>query len=178
MKTWLTIVLMALTTMLSAAQSYRTERSNVRFFSSAPLEDISATNKDAIGVFNAATGDIAFVIPITGFQFAKSLMQEHFNENFMESERFPRGTFEGKLMGFKMDKSGTQSVNAKGKMTIHGVEKQMEMNGKFTVDKGRIIMESVFPIKLEDHDVEIPKLLFQKIAEEVEVTVHFEFIEN
>ncbi|AWW32390.1 YceI family protein [Echinicola strongylocentroti] len=173
------IVMLVWTVGLSAeGQSYRTEKCAVRFFSSAPLEDIKADNKEAIGVFNADSGDFAFVVQIKGFQFAKSLMQEHFNENFMESDKYPRGTFEGKIDGYDLSASGEQQVMASGKMKIHGVEQQMDVDGKLIVRGGKVFMDAVFPVKLEDHDIDIPKILFQKIAEEVEVTVHFEFKED
>ncbi|MBD8487133.1 YceI family protein [Echinicola sp. CAU 1574] len=161
-------------TLPTVGQSYRTAVCELSFFSNAPLEDIKANNKEAIGVFNAATGDIALVVQIRGFQFAKSLMQEHFNENFMESEEFPRATFEGKVKKFDMEKSGSQNVDVSGDMTIHGVKKPMDISGRFEVRNGIVFMDAVFPIRLEDHDIEIPQILFKKIAEEVEVTVHFE----
>ncbi|GAB3663056.1 hypothetical protein GCM10028791_38400 [Echinicola sediminis] len=155
-------------------QAYRTTEASVSFFSSAPLEDIKADNEEVIGVFNAATGAFAFVVQIKGFEFAKSLMQQHFNENFMESDKYPRATFEGRLTGYDLNASGKQNARAKGKMIIHGVEQEMEINGELEVKDG-LRMKAVFPVLLADHNIEIPKILFKKIAEEVEVTVDFKF---
>ncbi|QDH80022.1 YceI family protein [Echinicola soli] len=178
MKVFLMLMTLWTFALPALSQSYRTQKCAVSFFSSAPLEDIKADNKEAIGVFNAGSGDFAFVVQIKGFQFAKSLMQEHFNENFMESDKYPRGTFEGKIKGYDLNKDGVQKVTASGKMNIHGVEQPMDVDGKLTVLGERVIMDAVFPVKLEDHKIDIPKILFQKIAEEVEVTVHFEFKEE
>jgi len=175
MKTYIiAIVLWTVVATPLCGQSYRTVESSVSFYSSAPLEDIKADNEEVIGVFNAATGAIAFVVQIKGFQFAKSLMQQHFNENFMESDKYPRATFEGRLSGYNLNASGKQDASVKGKMTIHGVTREMEIDGEFEVKDG-LKMKAVFPIELEDHDIDIPKILFQKIAEEVEVTVNFTF---
>src|SRR5690606_36927900 len=82
------------------AQSYQYTESEVTFFSSAPMEDIKATNKRATSLFDAATGSIAFVVPINGFQFRKSLMQQHLNENYLESDKYPNASFEGKVSGY------------------------------------------------------------------------------
>lgn len=178
MRMFVMIILVWSGVMTAEAQTYRTEKCKVSFFSSAPLEDIKAENKEAIGVFNAGTGDFAFVVQIKGFQFAKSLMQEHFNENFMESDQYPRGTFEGKIEGYDLTKVGQQQVTASGTMNIHGVAQPMDVKGELTASGEKVTMKAVFPVKLEDHDIDIPKILFQKIAEEVEVTVYFEFKED
>lgn len=154
------------------SQSFRVESSTISFFSQAPLEDIKAETDQSVGVFNADTGDMAFVIMIADFQFPRSLMQEHFNENFMESSKFPRATFEGKLGDFTRENGVQQTVNVSGIMTIHGVANQMKIPGRIRFDGKKIQMDAVFPIELADHEIEIPTLLFKKIAETVEVTVH------
>ncbi|MDN3667779.1 YceI family protein [Echinicola jeungdonensis] len=156
-------------------QTYKSTDSKVTFFSDAPLEDIKATNKDATGLFDSKSGELAFVVPIKGFEFRKSLMQQHFNERFMESDKYPRGTFQGQLSNYDMESSGTQKAVAKGKMTIHGITRDFQVTGDFTVSGNKIEMEAVFPIKVADYDVEIPKVLFYNISEEVEVTVNFKF---
>lgn len=160
---------------LSYAQKYKSVSGEAGFFSSAPLEDIKAQNKTATGLFDSETGSVAFVVPIKGFRFRKSLMQEHFNENFMESDKYPQGTFEGKISGYDLNTSGEQDAVAEGKMTIHGVTQNVRIPGKFRNENNRITMEAVFPVKLEDYDISIPRVLFMNIAEEVEVTVRFIF---
>ena len=96
-------------------QKYSAEKSFVAFFSHAAIEDITADNTKSVSIFNSATGDIAFSIPIKEFEFAKSLMKEHFNEKYMDSEKYPKSTFQGKINGFDAKATGVQNVKATGK---------------------------------------------------------------
>jgi polyisoprenoid-binding protein YceI len=153
------------------AQKYMSETSTITFFSDASLEDIAATNKKSVSLFDVATQNIAFSIPMKEFMFDKSLMQEHFNEKYVESEKFPKATFEGKVSGFDVSKSGLQQVIATGKMTIHGKTKPVEIPGTLEMVQGKLHLKTKFMVKLEDYEVSIPKLLWQKIAEEVEVSM-------
>jgi len=178
MKTINIIILSLLLPVLAHAQNYKSTESYIRFFSEAPLENIEAVNKDAVSAFNGKTGEIAFSIPIVGFQFEKSLMQEHFNENYLESGKYPTATFKGKINGYDPKETGFQDANATGKMKIHGVEKNVEIKGQLKVDGDKVTIKSVFPIKIADYDIEIPKVVFYNIAEVVEVTVNFEYAKN
>jgi polyisoprenoid-binding protein YceI len=155
------------------AQKFVAEKSFVSFFSDALLEDITADNKKASSIINTATGDIAFSIPIKEFQFAKSLMQEHFNEKYMESETYPKATFQGKVNGFDPKATGIQNVTATGKLTIHGVTKDVDIPGTIEIKDNKILAKSKFIVKVADYKIEIPQLVFQNIAEQVEVTVDF-----
>ncbi|MEK6478404.1 YceI family protein [Catalinimonas sp. 4WD22] len=159
------------------AQKYRLSSSEVSFFSEAPMEDIEAHNTESRSIFDASTGDIAFVVPIKGFEFEKSLMQEHFNENYMESDKYPNAKFEGKLEGYEAGKS-VQQVTAKGQMTIHGVTHEIEIPGTVKNNSSGISMQASFPIKVADYDIKIPKIVFYNIAEEVEVSVNFQYQTN
>ncbi len=154
-------------------QKYIIEKAFVSFFSDAAIEDITADNKKASSIFNESTGEVVYSIPINEFQFEKSLMQEHFNEKYMESDRYPKSTFQGKLQGYNPDGKGPQQVKATGKLTIHGVTKDVEIPGTIEKTGNRISMKSKFIVKLEDHKIAIPQLLWQNIAEQVEVTVDF-----
>jgi polyisoprenoid-binding protein YceI len=156
-------------------QKYVTEASVVSFFSHATIEDISASNKKAVGIFNSSTADIAFSIPIQEFQFAKSLMQEHFNEKYMESDKYPKSTFQGKISDFNMSATGVQNVRASGKLTVHGVTNNIDMPGTIEREGDKLLMKSKFKVKLQDYKIAIPQLLWQNIAEEVEVTLEFAF---
>ena len=157
------------------AQKMVVAQSKVSFFSHAPIEDITALNTKAAGLFNSATGDIAFSIPIREFQFEKALMQEHFNEKYMESEKFPKATFQGKIVGFDAAASGTQAVRAQGKFTVHGVVRDVEIPGTIEGVSDELRVKALFKVKLEDHKITRPQILWQNIAEEVEVTVEFTF---
>lgn len=155
-------------------QVLRSESGYVRFFSDALIEDISAENDRASAVFDPESGEAVFLIPITGFVFKKSLMQEHFNENYLESDKYPDAHFRGKISGYSPNSPSSEAI-AEGEMTIHGVTKQVKIPGTISKQGGKLVMEAVFPVVLEDYRVEIPRLMFQNIAEEVEVTVKFEF---
>src|SRR5687768_7648558 len=118
------LILIILSIVISSetfSQKYQSEKSTIVFFSDAAIEDIKADNKKASSIFNSATGDIVFSVPISEFQFQKSLMQEHFNEKYMETDKYPKSTFQGKISGFDINAKSIQQANAKGKLTIHGV---------------------------------------------------------
>ncbi len=157
------------------AQKYKLTSSEVSFFSEAPLENIEAHNKQTTSLFDVATGEIAFVVPIKGFQFKKSLMQEHFNENYMESDKYPNGTFKGKVSGYDPEKSGKQTAVAEGDLTIHGVTRKVRIEGTLQLQPGKATLNATFPVKLADHDIDIPQVVFYNIAEVVEVTVQLEY---
>ncbi len=102
-------------------------------------------------------------------------MQQHFNENFMESDKFPHATFEGRLNGFDLQKAGVQTVEAIGTLTIHGVSQKKTVEGQLTVSDKLLQMDAVFDVRVADHDIKIPRVVFLNIAEEVKVTVDFQF---
>lgn len=158
----------------SFGQKFKATNSNVRFFSSAPLEDIEATTTTSRSVINLETGEFAFVIKIKDFNFEKSLMQEHFNENYMETEKYPEATFTGKIVDWKGEK-GEKEVVAKGSLKVHGVSRDVELKGKINYQDEKVVINSVFPIKLVDHKIKIPRAVFYNIAEEVEVTIKFDY---
>ena len=162
-------------TLTAWAQKFSVDKSVVTFYSKAAIEDITATNKKAAGIFNTSTSEIVFSIPISEFQFAKSLMQEHFNEKYMESDKYPKSTFQGKVEGFDMNTKESQNAKASGKLTIHGVAKDVELPGTIERAGDKLVMKSKFFVKLEDYKITIPQLLWQNIAEQVEVTVEFQF---
>lgn len=151
------------------------EKSRIVFFSDAPVEDILAENVKTAGLFNPLTGDIAFSVPIRGFQFEKSLMQEHFNEKYMESDKYPKATFQGTITGLDAGISIAQQVTAKGELTIHGVMKAVEIPGVIERRADEWILKTKFMVKLSDHNIRIPRLVFQHITEQIEVTADFTF---
>lgn len=160
------------------AQSYQSTESEITFFSSAPMEDIKATNKKATSLFNAATGSIAFVVPIQGFQFRKSLMQQHFNENYLESDKYPNATFEGKVSGYDPNTSSVQEAVAEGTMTIHGIAQPVIIAGQISKTADGLKIETKFPVKVADYKIDIPRVVFYNIAEVVEVTAIFIYKEK
>lgn len=157
------------------AQKYRTSTGKVSFFSTTPMENIEAFNNEVACAIDSKTGSVAFQVPIKSFKFEKQLMKEHFNENYMESDKFPKATFEGKIAdvsAVNFAKDGTYKVSTSGKMTMHGVSQNVTLPGTVTVKGGSITVNSKFNVKPADYKIAIPKLVEGKIAKEIEVTVN------
>lgn len=173
----LIILLLVFTFQIGNAQKIVSIKSTTKFFSSATLEDITATTKKGKSVIDMSNGNIAFSIPINSFEFDKALMQEHFNEKYMESEKFPKASFSGVIDGWQNGKPIAKAV-AKGKLTIHGVTKEIDAKGAVKVEKNKLVVTTKFNVRLEDYNVEVPSLMFQKIAEVVEVTIRYEYPTN
>lgn len=157
------------------AQKFKGIESTITFFSDAAIEDIAATNKNSSSIFDSSNGNVVFMITIMDFQFDKSLMQEHFNEKYMESDKFPRATFKGKVIGFNIDVTGVQQVSANGTLTLHGQTKEINVKGSLEKSGNMLFLKSTFMLELEDFKIKIPKLLWQNIAERVEVNVDFTY---
>lgn len=155
------------------AQKYSLQKSIVQFYSDATIEDIKANNVKSSSLFNIDNGEVVFSIPIKDFEFEKSLMKEHFNEKYLESHKFPKSIFQGRLQDVRKDVAGEQSVMATGKFTIHGVTKDVVIPGTLEIRGDQIVARSKFNIHLADYNIAIPKLLWQNIAEDVEVSVEF-----
>src|SRR5687768_12868408 len=130
---YISIILFFLSALSVNAQKFSLEKSLIVFFSDAAIEDIKADNKKASSIFNSENGEIVLSIPIQEFQFDKSLMKEHFNEKYMESDKFPKATFQGRISEFDKAKTGPQDARATGKLTIHGVTNDVEIPG--TIEK-------------------------------------------
>lgn len=168
------VVFMALAIQLNA-QKYITKNGNITFYSDGPLEKIEAINNQVNSALNAETGDFVFKILMKSFVFEKALMQEHFNENYVESDRFPNSIFKGKVSNInsiKFNKPGKYDAHIEGDLTIHGVTKHIKEKGSFEVSKNDILGTSKFFIALDDYDIRIPGAVTGKIAEEIEITIN------
>ena len=153
------------------AQRYILDKGHVTLFSEAPIENISANNKKIDGIFVPSIERVAFVVVVKDFEFTNKLMQEHFNDKYMESYKFPMSNFSGRIIGFSENKEGIQSVRAVGKLTIHGITREIDVPGTVEVEHDSISMKSKFKILLKDYNIEIPKLLWKNISEDVELTI-------
>ncbi|HEY0056027.1 MAG TPA: YceI family protein [Pedobacter sp.] len=154
------------------AQNLSSKSVKVRFFSSTPIEDIKAVSQKGVAVLVAKTGEMAFQIPIKSFEFARGLMQEHFNENYMESNKYPFAKFSGKLnQPVDLTKDGEYNVTAAGLLSMHGVSKQRSIPGKIKVSNGNVQLITSFEVACVDHNIKIPKLVITKVAEVVKVDV-------
>lgn len=144
--------------------------STVTFFSKSPLEDIEATNNEAAFIIDASTGDMQSVIRMKAFKFKNALMEEHFNENYVESTKYPVAQFKGKInekIDLTSDKE--QKVTATGKMDLHGVSKDVTIEGVMVKKGDNLVITGKFPIKIADYNIKVPSLYVKNIAEVVDV---------
>jgi polyisoprenoid-binding protein YceI len=170
-------ILLFLTNIVNA-QKFITKNGTIKFRSDAKLEKIEAVNKQVNCAFDLANNNIVFKVLIKSFEFEKALMQEHFNENYMESDKFPVSTFSGSLAGFdkaNISKNGSYNVIVDGKLSIHGVTKAVKEKGTIEVKNGKIIAASTFTVKLKDYNIKIPNAVFNKISEEITISVEMLF---
>jgi hypothetical protein len=152
------------------AQVYLTSSGQTSFFSKTPAEDISAVNKTTSSIINGRNDSIVVRIKNLSFDFPNSLMKDHFNENYMESEKYPYSTFKGKITPhLDFTKDGAYPVTATGKLMIHGVEREVTLQGNASVKGEEVKLSAEFLVKTADYHIEIPKLVFQKIAESIKV---------
>ena len=162
------------TTLLSAQSLYKASKSELSFFSSTPMEDIKAVSKEAQSLINPINNEIAVVVGVSSFHFPSSLMEEHFNENYMESEKYPKSSFKGTIADIskvKLKADGTYPVNVSGDLTLHGVTGKVNTKGTLTIKGGKVTGHSVFTIALADYKIEIPKLVEKNISKTIEITV-------
>ncbi len=177
MKNIIKIFLVSLFFVVSAnAQNYICRDGETSFFSETPLENIAALNKSVTSVLNIATNEIAVKMVMTDFKFKNHLMEEHFNENYMESTKFPNGIFKGKVNeAIDWKKDGTYDVTAKGTLIMHGISKERLLKGKVTIKGEEITLLCDFNVPLADHKIEVPTLVVAKIAENIAVKNKFTF---
>jgi len=171
---FLTVFTLVLWSCPLLGQKYYTKTGRITFLSQAPLEKIESSNNNSLIVLDAATGKLECSVLIKGFQFTKALMQDHFNENYMESHKFPKGLFKGTVTNMKdinLRKDGVYTANIKGDMTLHGITKPMTVSGKLTVKGENVVGTTSFDILVTDFDIKIPKVVEENVAEKVKVTV-------
>jgi len=168
--------LLLLVQSLVAQRFYLSNNSYIKFFSEAKLENISAINQKANAVIDFEKQEIAVKIPMRDFVFPLKLMQEHFNENYVESSQFPYATFKG-FFSKKIDlsQSTNTSLSVSGTMTIHGVSKMEIIQGRITIDVPHksVMLEANFNVKLEDYSIKVPTIVIYKIAEKISVNAQF-----
>jgi hypothetical protein len=154
------------------AQQYYSKKGQVSFFSEAPIENIEAVNKDVSAIIDSQSGGFAFRLKIQDFTFPNSLMQEHFNESYLESDKYPLSTFTGSIADIsKLDLSSRQTLTVKGSLSIHGITQETEMVAYAQIINSELHISSTFDVVLEDYDIDIPKIMMYKIAEVIKVAV-------
>ena len=161
-----------------AGDTYKTNSGNIHFFSHTDIEDIEANNHKVKSAFETQNGVIQFSVVVKDFEFEKALMQEHFNENYMESNQYPRAKFDGKIMdlgAIKFSKDGSYSSKVKGKLTIKDVTREIETTATFKVTGDNVNGKATFIINPEDYNIEIPKVVSDKISREIKITVDSDY---
>lgn len=175
MKQFLFLLLfLAMATTTLSAQKYFTRTGNITFSSDTPLEKIEAKNAKATCVVDAEAGRMEFAVLIKAFSFEKALMQEHFNENYLESGKFPKALFKGtidNMAEIDLSKDGTYPAMVKGDLTIHGVTQAVETEGAFVVKDGKISASTNFVVLTQDYGIEIPAVVRDNIAKEIMIEV-------
>ncbi|WP_264537830.1 YceI family protein [Flavobacterium sp. N1736] len=159
-----------------SAQKYITKTGSLKFEASVEsFEEVAAENKNTSAILESATGDIAVLALMKGFRFKVALMEEHFNENYVESDKFPKATFKGKVDDFDVSKlsSTAKIVKISGDLTLHGKTKKITANAKISKSGDKITVTGNFDVKPEDFDIEIPKVVSKKVADKIKVNFNF-----
>jgi hypothetical protein len=154
---------------------YFTKSGQINFAAGTAAEDIDGVNKATTSVFDAATGQIEFAVLVKGFEFKRALMQEHFNENYMESDKFPKSVFKGKIIDVNkvnFQKDGSYPVTVKGVLDMHGVKKEIETTGTMKVAGESVHSDAAFTVLLADYKIAIPSLVKDKISQTVTIKVN------
>ena len=156
---------------LCAQKKYSTQKAALDFTSEAELELIKAASGDTRGLIDPTSNQFAFSVEVKSFKgFNSALQREHFNEKYMESEKFPKASFSGKIIEHvDFSKDGTYDIRAKGDLDIHGIKQTRIIKGKITINKGSLLVNAQFTVPLSDHNISIPSIVSQKIATEIQV---------
>ncbi len=157
-----------------AGKVYLTHTGHIWFFAGTAMEDVDANNYQVAANLNPSTGEMAYSVLVKGFEFRRALMQEHFNENYMESDKYPKSTFKGKISDISkvnFDKNGTYNVKVSGDLNVHGVTKTVSAPGTITVSADSVHAKSNFTIALKDYNITIPSVVKDKISETVQIHV-------
>ena len=173
-KLTLILAIILFTTTFANAQKFMTKSGTIKFSSETPMEKIEASNRQVNSALDFSTGSFVFKVLIAGFEFKKALMQEHFNENYMESEKFPNATFIGKIANIKdvnLAKDGMYKVVAEGDLSMHGLTNKVRVNGTLEVKGGKILGKAAFEVAPKEYNITIPKAVIKNISEAIQVDV-------
>ncbi|MBS1621370.1 MAG: YceI family protein [Bacteroidetes bacterium] len=159
---------------VTGQDKFYTKNGKVSFFSSTPMENIEANNKTAVALLNSKTGELRVATLLKGFEFKKALMQEHFNSDYVESDKFPKSEFEGLIVNnneINYTANGTYTAKVKGKLTLHGITNDVETTGSVIIKDGKVHTNSIFTILLADYKISIPADVRNSISNTIKITV-------
>jgi polyisoprenoid-binding protein YceI len=157
-------------TVSNSQERYLTKNGAITFYSKMPLEDIKADNNQVLSIIDASSGKMAISILMKSFMFKKALMQEHFNENYVESDKFPKATFKGSILNFDTFNEIASKAKVKGILTIHGISKEMMIVASFMKTKETILVDGDFIVALDEFNIEIPAVVAKNIAKKIKVS--------
>jgi len=172
-------VIIVFALILSAFASFSQDRfytktGKISFYSKAPLEEIEGKNKTVTAVLDSKSGALQFAVQMKGFEFEKQLMQQHFNENYVESDKYPKAEFKGKITNnsdVNYLKDGTYTAKVKGQLTIRGVTKDVETTGTLKINGGKINASSTFNVLLSDYNIKVPAIVKDKVSKSIKIVV-------
>ena len=162
-----------------SAQKFVTKSGSLKFEASVDsFEEVEAENKNSSAILETSTGEFAVLTLMKGFRFKVALMEEHFNENYAESDKFPKAIFKGKIENFNVSElsSVPKTFKISGDLTIHGKVKKITITAKISKSENKISIQGSFDVEPEDFDIAIPKLVSKKIAEKVRITFNLPLI--
>jgi hypothetical protein len=165
---------------LNAQNKYYTRSGKIVFFSKAPIENIKAVNNQVSCIYEIESNRIVANVLISAFEFEKSLMQQHFNENYLESDKFPKATFKGKLLNIQdidFKSNWVKNTEFEGDLTIHGVGRKMKSPVNLKLENGVLYVSSEFYIALTDFNIKVPNTVINNIAEKINVKVNLKMDE-
>ncbi len=171
----LILALMGYISSAVAQDSFFTKSGKISFFSKSKIEDIEATHSAVTCVMNTKSGLIQFSLLMKGFEFEKALMQEHFNENYVESDKYPKSTFRGQITNnseVNYSTDGSYPAKVKGSLFIHGESREVETNGTIEVKNGKIFLKAEFPVLLSDYKISIPSVVKENLSNSIRITVN------
>ncbi|WP_378174852.1 YceI family protein [Aquimarina sp. SS2-1] len=177
MKKLVTVLLFMIAQLLCSQESDQliTRQGTVSFFSYTTVENIEANNNQVLSIIDIDKKEIAVSMLMRTFVFKKKLMREHFNESYIESDRYPKATFEGTIEDFVTDMQGAQTKIIRGALTLHGVTKDTEIKSKIEKTETGYVLSGEFKAVVKDFEIKIPPVLAGNIAEIITITFRFEY---
>lgn len=175
-KLGITLLCLLMSVQLFSQEKYFTRSASIQFEASVPsFEEIKAKNTKVTAIVNTKTGAIAALALVKGFRFKIALMEEHFNENYIESDSYPKAKFSGEIVDFKSDNTNIPKKYAvKGILTLHGISKPLEIVTDISQSTEKINLKASFKVKAADFDIKIPSIVAKKIAETIDIELDFE----
>jgi polyisoprenoid-binding protein YceI len=175
-KVYFILIIFLAVSKLYSQGKYLTKEGYVSFFSHSLVEDIKADNRQVLSVIDTETGEIAVQLLMRSFLFKKALMQQHFNESYVESHKFPKATFNGHILNYKELNNQNDETEIKGILTVHGKDKEVSVIAKFQFEKDQIDISGDFMVEVADFDIKIPSVVRNNIAKVIKVTFELKHI--